>query len=119
MTGLSTGPTMSPSTGLSTGPTMSPSTGLSTGPTMSPSTGLSTGPTMSPSTGLSTGPTIDFNGEKICCFNSPSVCYVHSVCHNCILINHAFSRVCPIVLQLLLNLPINPNVCFLITASKL
>ena len=43
----------------------------------------------------------------------------NQVCHNCILIIHAFSRVCTIVLQLLRNLPINPNVCFLIIASKL
>ena len=43
----------------------------------------------------------------------------NQVCHNCILIIHAFSRVCTIVLQLLHNLLINPNVCFLITASKL
>ena len=35
------------------------------------------------------------------------------------LIIHAFSKVCTIVLQLLRNLPINPNVCFLIIASKL
>ena len=43
----------------------------------------------------------------------------NQVCHNCILIIHTFSRVCTIVLQLLHNLPINPNVCFLIIASKL
>ena len=43
----------------------------------------------------------------------------NQVCHNCILIIHAFSRVCTIVLQLLRNLPINPNVCFLVIASKL
>ena len=39
----------------------------------------------------------------------------HQVCHNCILIIHAFSKVYTIVLQLLHNLPMNPNVI----ASKL
>ena len=34
----------------------------------------------------------------------------NQVCHNCILIIHAFSRVCTTVLQLLHNLLINPNV---------
>ena len=43
----------------------------------------------------------------------------NQTCHNCILIIHAFSRVSKIVLQLLHNLPIKPNVCFLIIASKL
>ena len=43
----------------------------------------------------------------------------NQVCHNCILIIHAFSRVCTIMLQLLRNLPINPNDCFLIIAFKL
>ena len=43
----------------------------------------------------------------------------NQVCHNCILIIHAFSRICTIILQLLYNLPINSNVCFLIIAFKL
>ena len=43
----------------------------------------------------------------------------NQVCHNCILIIYAFSKVCTIVLQLLYNLPINQNFCFLIIASKL
>ena len=43
----------------------------------------------------------------------------NQVCHNCILIIHAFLRVCTNMLQLLRNLPINPNLCFLIIASKL
>ena len=45
----------------------------------------------------------------------------NQVCHICILIIHAFSRVFTIELQLLQNPPINPNVCFLIhvIASKL
>ena len=36
-----------------------------------------------------------------------------------ILIIYAFLRVCTIVLQLLYNLPIHQNVCFLIFASEL
>ena len=43
----------------------------------------------------------------------------NQVCHNCILIIYAILRVCRIVLQLLRNLPINLNVCFLKDASKL
>ena len=39
--------------------------------------------------------------------------------HVCILIIHAFSNACTIVLQVLYNLPINSNVCFLIIDSKL
>ena len=40
-------------------------------------------------------------------------------CHKCILIIHSFPWVCTIEWQLLYNVSISQNVCFLIIASRL
>ena len=63
----------------------------------------------------------DKNHRSILPSNVSSISIQHfkpSIRHNCILIIRACSRVCTIVLQLLHNLPINPNVCFPIISSN-
>ena len=62
----------------------------------------------------------DKNHRSILPSNEPSISIKHfKLMPQLYSNNPCIFRVCTIVLQLLHNLPMNPNVCFLIIASKL